>query len=102
MTIQLAQHMAASGLAKMRNPRVAIHNWLTSQQGKYAINVTQEAHKATVGAHTTNDRVESNFGCFDYVLRFFQGISVEAASGVAHHMRMHYLDPTDNPRRCST
>ena len=49
-------------------------------------------HEATIGAHTTTDRVESNFGCYDYVLRRWVGISPENASGIAQQMRMHDLE----------
>ena len=42
--------------------------------------VSAAAHSDTVGAHTTNDTVESNFGGYDYVLRCFRGVSVQAAS----------------------
>lgn len=41
----------------------------------------------------TNDRVESNFGSFDNVIRVFRTISVDAASGIVQAMRMHYFDP---------
>eukprot|EP00966_Prymnesium_polylepis_P306158 7074928-Prymnesium_polylepis.1 len=49
-------------------------------------------HEATIGAHTTTDRVESNFGCYDYVLRRWVGIAPENASGIAQQMRMHDLE----------
>lgn len=94
MTIQLAMVMAADGLKKMRDPRVAIHDWLSSTEGKYSsVHVTAEARLATIGAHATNDRVESNFGGFDAVIRQFRTISVDAAAGMAQQMRMHHLDP---------
>ena len=84
--------MAISGLKKMRDPKIAISDWLTSQDGKYSLGNNAEAHRLTVGAHTTNDRVESNFGGYDAVLRIFENISVEAAAGLAQQMRMHHFD----------
>jgi hypothetical protein len=95
MTAQLAMAMAAAGLEKMRDPRAAIRDWLASTGGKHSVVVSEdarEARAATVGAHQTNDRVESNFACFDAVIRIFRTISVDAAAGMAQHMRMHYLD----------
>lgn len=94
MTIQLAQAMAVCGLKKMRDPKVAIADWLSSQDGKFSLARSAAAHEATKGAHVTNDRVESNFGSFDNVIRVFRTISVDAASGIAQAMRMHYFDPT--------
>ena len=46
-------------------------------------------HAATVGAHTTNDRCESNFGTYGEVVRASRYIAVENASGIAQQMRMH-------------
>lgn len=77
----------------MRDPRVAIKDWLSSSDGMYsAARVTPYERQATVGAHATNDRVESNFGGFDNVIRIFRTISVDAASGIAQQMRMHHFD----------
>lgn len=45
----------------------------------------------TIWFPQTNDRVESNFGCYDLVIRLFEGISLEAASEMAQHTRMRYL-----------
>ena len=92
MTVELAEVMAKAGLLKMHDPRLAIADKLTSQDGCNSIGKNAVAHAATAGAHTTNDTVESNFGCYDYVLRCFRGISVTAASGVAQQMRMHHFD----------
>ena len=91
-TIDLIEAMAVAGLAKMRDPRIAIADWLTSQDGSKSIGKNAAAHAATVGAHVTNCRVESNFGGFDNVLRTFEGICIENASGIAQQMRMHHFD----------
>jgi hypothetical protein len=100
MTIQLAMAMAAAGLEKMHDPRAAIRNWLASTDGKHSTVVSSDAREArakTVGAHHNNDRVESNFGCFDAVIRIFRTISVDAAAGMAQQMRMHYFDSRADP-----
>ena len=91
-TIDLAQAMAMDGLKKMRDPRIAIADWLTRQDGSKSLGKNAAAHAATVGAHTTNCRVESNFGGFDNVLRTFESICIENASGIAQQMRMHHFD----------
>eukprot|EP00966_Prymnesium_polylepis_P138443 3198925-Prymnesium_polylepis.1 len=68
MTVQLLMAMAQAGLEKMHDHRAAIRNWLQSTEGKYSVRISAEAREArrqTAGAHVTNDRVESNFGCFD-------------------------------------
>lgn len=93
MVVQLAMVMATEGLKKMRDPKVAIHDWLSSTNGKYSSAVVSaEARHATIGAHATNDRVESNFGGYDAVVRHFRTISIDAAAGMAQQMRMHHLD----------
>ena len=100
MTVQLAMAMAAAGLEKMHDPRAAIRNWLASTDGKHSTVVSSDAREArakTVGAHHNNDRVESNFGCFDAVIRIFRTISVDAAAGMAQQMRMHYFDSRTDP-----
>ena len=100
MTVTLIEIMATAALQKMRDPRIAVSDWLSSQDGKYAIGKNAEMHAATVGGHTTTDRVlESNFGCYDYVLRRFVGIDPANASGIALQMRMHDLE---RPRQCTS
>lgn len=92
LTVELAELMAAAALQKIRDPKLALSNWLTETNGINAIGNNAAAHAATRGAHTTNDRVESIFGGFDYNFRRFLGISPEAAAGMALMMRMRYLD----------
>eukprot|EP00966_Prymnesium_polylepis_P134523 3109074-Prymnesium_polylepis.2 len=91
-TIDLAQAMAVDGLAKMRDPKITIADWLTSQDGSKSLGKNAAAHTATVGAHPNNDRVETNFGGFDHVLRTFESICIDNASGIAQQMRMHHFD----------
>ena len=92
-TVELAEVMAKAALLKFHDPKLALADTLTSQDGVNSIGKNAEAHAATVGAHTTNDTVESNFGCYDHVLRTFGVLtSVQAISGVAQQMRMHHFD----------
>ena len=92
LTVELAELMAAAALEKIRDPKLALSDWLTETNGINAIGNNTAAHAVTRGAHMTNDRVESIFGCFDYNFRRFLGISPEAAAGMALMMRMRYLD----------
>ena len=73
----------------MRDTRRAIADKLTSQDGANAMGKCAKVHAATVGAHVTNDTVEGNFGCYDYVMRIFRGTTVEALSGITQQMRNH-------------
>lgn len=62
------------------------------QDGANSIDNTHEAHKDTIGCHSTNDSLaESVFGTYDMMLRRFPGISMEAASGVAQAVRSKVL-----------
>ena len=78
--------MANAALVAMRDPRRAIASLLTSQDGECAAGKDPAAHAATVGAHVTNDRVESNFGCVDMLMRMFRYSTAENISGMAQQM----------------
>ena len=49
-------------------------------------------HTATVGAHVTNDHVESNFGVYDMLARMFRGATVEHIAGMSQQARNHDFD----------
>lgn len=85
--VELAQSMANAALLKMRDTRLAIADKLSSLDGANSWKNRGERHAATIGAHTTNDCVESNFACADLVLRMFRGVSVESMSGIAQQAR---------------
>ena len=70
--VALAEKMANAALVAMRDPRRAICSLLTSQEGEFAMGSDASKHKATTGAHVTNCRVESNFGCMDILMRMFR------------------------------
>jgi hypothetical protein len=74
--VTLAQEMANAALAAMRDPRRSITDLLLSQDGKFSVGKDPERNKATAGAHATNCRVESNFGCVDYLMRMFRCAAV--------------------------
>ena len=71
-TVSLAQEMANAALVAMRDPRRAICGLLVSQDGKFSAGKDPRRNKATAGTHHTNDRVESNFGCVDLLMRMFR------------------------------
>lgn len=76
----------------MHDPRLALADKLTSQDGANSIGKQAMGHADTIGCHASNDSLaESVFGTFDYVLRRFGGISQEAASGVAQAVRSKVL-----------
>lgn len=47
MAIQIAMVMAAAGLQKMRDPRIAISDWLCSQNGQFSWQNSADAHSRT-------------------------------------------------------
>ena len=88
-TVALAEKMATAALTAMHDAKRAIADKLSSQDGENAPAKRTAMHKATRGAHTANDRVESNFGAYDYVGHVFRGTSVENLSGLTQQMRNH-------------
>jgi len=99
MTVELAEVMAKAALLKLHDPKLALADKLSSQDGCNSLGKNAEAHEATKGAHVSNCTVESNFGCYDYVLRCFRSISVDAAAAVAQQMRMHHFDTASAVQR---
>ena len=90
--VELAAEMANAALTAMRDPRRAISDLLLSQDGKFSVGKDSSRNAATTGAHATNDRVESNFGCVDTLMRMFRYATVESISGMAQQMRNHDFD----------
>lgn len=87
-TIEYLQVQATGGLKKMRDPKISLAKWLTSQEGAHAIGTSQLARADTISLDATNDRLaESCFGNWDYVLRRCPGITMEAASAIAQAIR---------------
>ena len=88
--------VAEAALFAMRDPRRSISSMLVSQGGKFAVGADPGRNAATAGAHATNDRVESNFGCLDILMRMWRHATVESVSGMAQQMRMHDFDRPPN------
>ena len=87
-TIEYLEVQCVAGLRKLRDPKLALANKLTSQEGVYCWSKAQDVHYDTVGLDATNDRLaESVFGVYDYVLKRNPNISMEAASAVAMALR---------------
>ena len=99
MTVELAEVMAKAAMLKLHDPKLALADKLTSQEGANSLGKNAEAHEATKGAHVSNCTVESNFACYDYVLRCFRSIGVDAAAAVAQQMRMHHFDTASAVQR---
>ena len=94
--VALAEKMANAALVAMRDPRRAICSLLTSQEGEFSMGSDPSKHAATAGAHVTNCRVESNFGCVDILMRMFRYATVENVSGMAQQMRNQDFDRPAN------
>ena len=71
----------------MRDPRRAIADKLSSQDGANAVGRLADVHEHTKDTHQMNDHVESNFGCYDLVAHMFRYTTVENLSGIAQQMR---------------
>ena len=86
-TIEYLEVQCVAGLRKLRDPKLALANKLTSLDGSMSFTNSVQAHADTIGLDASNDRLaESFFGMYDYVLRRCPGISMEAASAVAMAM----------------
>lgn len=96
-TIEYLEVQAAAGIRKMHDPRLALCDKLSSQDGVNRVNNASDAHKDTIGCHATNDALaESVFGTFDMILQRCPGISQEAASGLSQAVRSMMLSFGDN------
>lgn len=94
--IEYLEVQCKAALRKMHDPRLAINNKLSSQEGVNCFANAQQAHEDTIGCHATNDVLaESVFGTYDMILRRCPGISMEAASGVAQAVRSMMLSTGD-------
>lgn len=95
--IEYLEVQCKAALSKMHDPRLALHDQLSSVDGVYSYGKSEQAHKDTIGCHATNDALaESVFGTYDMILRRCPGISMEAASGVAQAVRSMMLSVGDH------
>jgi hypothetical protein len=90
--LKVIKAQATRALEKLHDPRLALANKLTSQDGDYSIGKNADAHERTKGVHTTNDSVENKFATGDFVMRTFRGISVCNASGIVEQRNAHDFD----------
>lgn len=98
-TIEYLQLQCEAGLRKMHDPKLALADKLTSQDGANAIGKMTAVIADTVHMHATNDELcESVYGAFKYCRRKFTGISVRRASGLAQAMRSGHLSHGDAVR----
>jgi hypothetical protein len=87
-TVEYLQVQCVAALKKMRDPKLAIADKLSSQGGANAFDQNAQAHADCVALDGTNDRLaESVFGHYDYVLRRCPGISMEAAAAIGQAIR---------------
>lgn len=94
--IEYLEVQCVAALAKMHDPRLALRDKLSSQNGEHSFENSRQAHEDTIGCHATNDALaESVFGTYDMILRRCPGISMEAASGVAQAVRSMMLSLGD-------
>lgn len=95
-TIEYLQVQCGAALEKMEDPKLALANKLTSQDGCNAIGKQSKAVIELAGCHATNDAMaESVFGAYKYERRRLPGISQRRASGLAQSRLMKSLSHAD-------
>ena len=88
LTMEYLQVQCRAGLNKLHDTRTVLPKYLSSQDGELSWSKVQQGHADTKGCHATNDWFsESVFGVFDRMLKRNEGISREAASGLAQAVR---------------
>ena len=92
LTLELLQVQCAAGLRKLHDERTVLPQYLASQDGALSFENQAQAHIDTEGCELSNDKFsESVFGTFDRSLRRNEGISREAASGLAQARQQYIL-----------
>ena len=94
--VKLAEPMAQAGIDAMRDPKRAIAELLTQEDGTSGVGDTAAMHQATKGANVTNDSVESIFAKYDLVSHQFRYASVENLAGMAQQMNNGDFDMPPN------
>ena len=92
MTLTILKAEARRALEKMHDPRLALADKLTSQEGANAFSTNQDAHERLKGVHGTNDGSENKFAIADYVMRTFRKMSVFNVAGVVTQRGAHDYD----------
>ena len=99
MAEKLAEVMAKAGIEAMRDPKRAIAELLTEEDGSHAMGdeaARAEVHKATKGANVTNDPVERLFAKYDHVAHRFRYATVENLAGMSLQMNHGDFDMPPN------
>ena len=91
-TLELAKVQAERALEKLKDPKLALADKLTSQDGANSFGKNADAHARTRGVHATNDAVENKFATADYVMRTYRGVSVLNTSGIVQQRSAHDFD----------
>ena len=87
MAVRLAELMAKAGIKAMRDPKRAIAELLTQEDGSGpTVGDRAERHEALKGANVTNDPVERIFGKYDIVSHQFRYATAENLAGMAQQM----------------
>ena len=76
LTLKILQAEARRALEKMHDPKLALADKLSSQDGANAYSSNADAHERLKGVHGTNDGSENKFAIADYVMRTFRHMSV--------------------------
>lgn len=98
--IEYLEVQCVAALRKLHDPKLALRDHLTSQDGEKSYGKSKQAHEDLIGCHATNDALsESVFGTYDMILRRCPGISMEAASGVSQAVRSMMLSHGDAVQR---
>ena len=93
---KLAEMMARAGIDVMRDPKRAIAELLTAEDGTPSACSSVAMHEATMGANVTNDPVEACFAKYDRASHMFRYATVENLAGVAQQMANHDFDMPPN------
>ena len=55
-TVRYLEVQCAAALRKLHDPKLALADKLTSQDGANCVGKSEQMHTDTIGVHTTNDR----------------------------------------------
>ena len=90
--VQIIKEQAVKALEVMHDPRRALADKLTSQNGINAFARNQDAHKRTHGIDGSNDRTESKFAVADVHMRRSRHISIHNVAGIIQQRTQHDFD----------
>lgn len=82
VTLAIIKVQATRALEKLYDPKIALADKLSSQDGVNSFGRNMEAHARLEGVHVNNDPSENKFAIADHVARTHRGISVLNLSGI--------------------